>query len=124
MDPGASRTERGELISPLLGLQALLYLKPPFFPSALKSYFLFKTNVLGLLLVAARCTRAFCGCSKQRGTGFSLRRLLFPQQLWPTGFAAPRHMVSSLTTSPALAGGFLTTGPPGKSKRSLLKVCF
>ena len=34
------------------------------------------------------------------------------------GLVAPRHVGSSLTepVSPALAGGFLTTAPPGKSR--------
>ena len=40
------------------------------------------------------------------------------QQLWCTRLAAPRHVGSSQTRarhlSPALAGGFLTTAPPGK----------
>ena len=43
------------------------------------------------------------------------------QSLWHMGCVAPRHVASSRTRdskpmSPALAGGFLTTGPPGKSK--------
>ena len=42
------------------------------------------------------------------------------QQLWHTGLVAPRHVGSSRTNTlepmfPALAGGFLTTAPPGKS---------
>ena len=41
------------------------------------------------------------------------------QQLWCTGLVVPRHVVSSRPgiepMSPALAGGFLTTVPPGKS---------
>ena len=41
------------------------------------------------------------------------------QQLWHTGFIALRHVGSSRTRDrtcvPALAGGFLTTAPPGKS---------
>ena len=35
------------------------------------------------------------------------------QELWLTGLVAPWHVASSM--SPALADGFLTTGPPGKS---------
>ena len=41
------------------------------------------------------------------------------QQLWHTGFVAPRHVGSSRPglepVSPALAGGFLTTASPGKT---------
>ena len=44
------------------------------------------------------------------------------QSLWPVGVAAPRHVGSSWTRdwtiSSALAGGFLSTGPPGKSDNS------
>ena len=40
------------------------------------------------------------------------------QQLWRTGFVAPRHAglpgPGLEPVSPALAGGFLTTLPPGK----------
>ena len=34
---------------------------------------------------------------------------------WNTGLAAPGHVESSQTASPALAGRFLTNGPPGNS---------
>ena len=42
------------------------------------------------------------------------------QQFWHMGFLAPQHVGSSRPgikpMSSALVGGFLTTGPPGKSK--------
>ena len=45
------------------------------------------------------------------------------QQLWHMALVTPRHVGSSWTRaptmSPALAGGFLTTAPPGKSSGSL-----
>ena len=65
-------------------------------------------------------------------TVFSLQRLLLlqssgcrhagsrlqAQKLWCTGLVTPQHVGSTLTgikpMSPVLAGGFLTTGPPGK----------
>ena len=64
-----------------------------------------------------------------RSTGFSLQWLLLLQsigcrawglqQLWLMSLVAPRHVGSSQTRDllmfPALAGGFLTTGPPRKS---------
>ena len=69
------------------------------------------------------------GYSSLRCAGFSLPLLLFLwstgsrapglQQLWCMGLVAPRHVGFSRTriepVSPALAGGFLTTVPPGKS---------
>ena len=48
------------------------------------------------------------------------------QQLWLTGLVAPRHVGSSRPglepVSPALAGGFLTTAPPGKPGNASFKV--
>ena len=47
------------------------------------------------------------------------------QQLWHTGLVALWHEGSSWTraqiVSPALAGGFLTTAPPGKSLESIFQ---
>ena len=45
------------------------------------------------------------------------------QELGCTGFVAPWHRESSWIkhVSPALAGGFLTTGPPGKPPGGSLK---
>ena len=87
--------------------------------------------VHGLSLVAASggyCLLRCVGCSLQwllllwstgsRHVGFSSCGTQ-AQQLWCTGLVAPRHVGSSHTrvepVSPALAGGFLTTAPPGKS---------
>ena len=47
---------------------------------------------------------------------------VWAQQWWGMGLVAPRHVESSQTrdraVSLALANGFLTTGPPGKSDNS------
>ena len=49
------------------------------------------------------------------------------QQLWHMGFVALWHVGSSWTRdrtmSPALAGGFLTTAPTGKSPHHILIIC-
>ena len=49
----------------------------------------------------------------------------WPQQLWCTDLVAPQHVGSSQTMSPALAGGFFTTEPPGKPRTNtcLLNIC-
>ena len=83
----------------------------------------------GLSLVAASR-----GYSLLRCAGFSLRWLLLlwltgsraqAQQLWRTGLVAPRHVdlpgPGLELVSPALAGVFLTTVPPGKSRFYILK---
>ena len=48
------------------------------------------------------------------------------QEPWCAGFVALRHVESSgtrgQTHDPALAGGFLTTGPPGKSSANLFEA--
>ena len=94
-----------------------------------------------LFLAALVYFVAACGLSQvaaSRGysliwrTGFSLQWLLLLrstgsrehglQELWHTDLVAWRHVRSSRPgikpVSPALTGGFLTTGPPGKSKTS------
>ena len=52
----------------------------------------------------------------------------FAQQSWHRGLLAPRHAISSQvrdqTVSPALAGGFLSTEPPGKSLEATLDSFF
>ena len=93
--------------------------------------FSFFVAVLGL-----RCCASFSlvaasrGYSSLRGEGFTLQWLLF---LWSTGSRAQALVVAARglscceaygifpdqggmeAVSPALQGGFLTTGPPGKS---------
>ena len=65
---------------------------------------------------ASHCSDFSCGGS--RGPGFAAFSSHGTWTLEPKAIA-PRHAVSSLTgiepASPALAGGFLTTGSPGKS---------
>ena len=51
------------------------------------------------------------------------------QQLWHTGLVVPEHVGSSWTRDythvPCIGGGFLTTGPPGKSLvLNILNTCF
>ena len=84
------------------------------------------------------------GYSSLRCTGFSLRWLLVSehglqsrrlQQLWHAGSVVVAHGLScsaacgifpdqGLNPCPALAGGFLTTAPPGKSTQYSLNECF
>ena len=74
------------------------------------------------------------GHSYLRHAGFSLQWFLvlqsigsraWAQQLWHTGLVAlwglPRPRIEPV--SPALVGGFLTTGPPGKPSLSYFNPC-
>ena len=98
-------------------------------PSVLFSFF--QTYLFLAVLGLGCCTQAFSSCgsgSCSLAVGFSLQWLLLfrstaskacgPQQLWGMGLAALRRVGSSWTgidpMSPALAGGLLTTGPPGE----------
>ena len=60
-----------------------------------------------------------------QGTGSTARGL---QLLWHMGFLVSRLVnppgPGIKPMSPALAGGLLTTGPPGKSSRHLLKAFY
>ena len=77
----------------------------------------------GFSLVAASGGISCCGA---RALGARAQQLWLKgsraqaQYLWRTGLVAPQHVGSSGTrawpVSPALAGGFLTTAPPGKSR--------
>ena len=78
--------------------------------------------------------RAFSRCGELRLLLVMVHRLLIAvasliAELWRTGLVAPQHVESSWTrvkpVSPALAGGFLTTGLPGNFflKRGLSYMC-
>ena len=92
-----------------------------FFVVVFSSFFTFQKRFIFLAVLSLRyCARAFSrcgggGCSSLWRAGFSSRWLLLLQS---TGLVAPCHVESSWTRNwacvPALAGGFLTTGPPGK----------
>ena len=49
------------------------------------------------------------------------------RSLWPSGWAALRHIESSWSTGrihvPRSGGGFLTNGPPGKSEHCIVDRC-
>ena len=74
------------------------------------------------------CGQAFWSCGDQGllTVVASLVEVLSVQvqELWCRGLVAPWHVGSSWTgiepVSPALAGGFLTTGPPGSPVSFLL----
>ena len=88
--------------------------------------------VSGLFILAALglccCMQPFSGCGEGatlhlQCVAFSLWRLLL---LWGMDSVVLWHVKSSWTTDPtprpALAGKFLTTGPPGKSSESYVKI--
>ena len=86
--------------------------------------------VFGCAGPALPCIMAFSSCGEQGllSSGFSrrpqdLERVGFrncstwPQPLWHAGLVALQQPVS-----PVLAGGFLTPGPPGKSKKIVFRI--
>ena len=90
--------------------------------------------VSGLFILAALglccCMQPFSGCGEGailhlQCVAFSLWWLLL---LWSMDSVVLWHVKSSWTTDPtpgpALAGKFLTTGPPGKSSESIGKCSF
>ena len=100
-------------------------------------YLFFKNNPFFLISVALDppcCVQAFSSCGAgvviagasviaERRSGHLSFSSSSPwaQQLWLIGLTAPWHMGSSQTriqthVTPALQGGFLTTGLPGKPK--------
>ena len=99
-----------------------------------KLYMYFHFHPLGLWLVYFSCTGLCCCMQPFSGCGegatlhlqcvaFSLWRLLL---LWGMDSVVLWHVKFSWTTDPtpgpALAGKFLTTGPPGKSSESYVKI--
>ena len=87
-------------------------------------FFLILFIWLHRVLVVARGIFA-AACRLSRGAGSRVRRLSScgtrAPQLWCAGLVAPRHVGILVPqpgiepVSPALEGGFLTTGPPGRS---------
>ena len=73
------------------------------------------------------CTRAFSSCraraSHCSGCSWCGAQAVGVRTwwLWRMGFSCPQHMKSSpKLVFPALAGGLLTTGPPGRASTHLL----